>query len=230
MAEIDSEQLLEWFAAWKNDGISQLTTIKGYSDILLRGLVGDLSDKQREFIEIIARSCEHAVDYWNFPSDYLQLRYSRYARPDLQESDLKKIFEEILSQSGRAQNVKLELPAELPTIKSSYTLRSALSVLLHPSFEFDLKHQGNTETCTVQITRSGQTELSVRIFHNLLIINHRSPQLLLYPGKPLAVADLIIQQHGSQLEIIPSDSGTEFRFTLPIWQDPTDAPSITNNQ
>ena len=45
--------VLEAYAMWRNEGLTPLTSIAGYSDLLLRGTFGSLTDEQTNALTVI---------------------------------------------------------------------------------------------------------------------------------------------------------------------------------
>jgi K+-sensing histidine kinase KdpD len=136
----------------------------------------------------------------------------------------------ILSNSFKyikKSNVHIDVSEELPSVKAdSYWLSTAIINLLEPSAGYFY----NTEfTSLISAQRKDDTHVLVRICTGLELStdeNYNSIESISSPGNSLSVAGIILNKHGSHLEFSPlkrdddkhKSQGTEFRFTLPLWE------------
>jgi len=59
------EYYSDMLAAWRNEDLTKLDVIKGYTTLLLEGEFGPLTDKQHQAIETIHRCCTRTVTGWH---------------------------------------------------------------------------------------------------------------------------------------------------------------------
>ena len=66
------DEFMDIFAEWRNDDLEQLNYIVGYSESLKKGELGDLTDEQREAVNIINARAQNIYDFWKQRSDLVK--------------------------------------------------------------------------------------------------------------------------------------------------------------
>lgn len=127
---VDDDQLLEWIACWRSEGLTPLVTIKGYAELLLKGLAGELTGEQRRFVEIILRNCDRAADWFRLPAAYLTYRLERH-HVHWEEICLPNFVAQVLS-GIQIDNIEVDLPNDLPPIRGDQCLQTAILYLIEP--------------------------------------------------------------------------------------------------
>ena len=215
MLEDQAAEFLYAFASWAHKARLPLSIIKGYADVLVNDKLGRLTDEQRQAMAVIERCCRSAQANWDEPLTYLHLRYGpkgeKWEAVALSDAVTEALNN--LQKSARVDAVRIVLPNDLPPVKSCGRLATAIANLIAPDdYVQDLKP-------SLQASLIEGPAVLVQV-HTKLKRKLRQKQLTpeaLDPGTPLAVAALIIQRHGSQLQVRSSEGGTEFRFVLPVW-------------
>ena len=108
------------------------------------------------------------------------------------------------------------VPEDLPSILTTGTLSTALTNLIE-AFE-----GGQLEPHTVlniEISHAGSILFRIRRRYSEHAFHPNPESLVAWPGSPIAIAALIIHQHGSELKIMPDDDGVTFEFELPVWHE-----------
>jgi hypothetical protein len=200
--------LFERVRVWRHDGIAPLTLVMGYVDMLLEVSTDTLPDDLQAGLRTIRHTCLDAIDRWTLWSSYLELRHER--RPARWEpTHLPEVIRYALTDR-RIQDVKADCPDDLPLVSDSGWLSAGFLHLLNPldrsvGYPTAVKvSMGDRATVLIQVVYTGT---------GASIISH--------PGTPLSVVELIVQLHGSQMEIWPSEAGTRIQFVLPVQPAPS---------
>jgi K+-sensing histidine kinase KdpD len=226
-----STEVLELFPIWRHDGLAPLTTIIGYTTLLLDSKVENLTEQQKQFIISIRNAAMQASTSWHNPGDYIKLRFDFENTNWKWESvQLAEICDLILSNSFKyikKSNVQVDVSNELVPVRADRGwLSTAITNLLEPSvgylynaeFKSSISAQESDDKRVLVRIRTG-LELSIDDSYN-------SIESISSRGNSLSVASIILEKHGSRLEFrqIKTDDaehksqGTEFSFMLPIWQ------------
>ncbi|TML08890.1 MAG: response regulator [Actinobacteria bacterium] len=123
----------EFIATASHELRSPLTSIKGFIELLAAD--DSLSDRQREFTQIITVSTNRLVDLVNDLLDVARVEAGR-AEVHLRATDLREVIDEVATLmrprvDGKQQRLELELPAELPpALADPARIRQVLTNLL----------------------------------------------------------------------------------------------------
>ncbi|MBN1429998.1 MAG: HAMP domain-containing histidine kinase [Anaerolineae bacterium] len=219
----EMREVLSLFSTWRHDGVTPLVAVKGYTELLLKGVGGDLSERQREFLNIIYHSCLRAITLWHHPAEYLQSRFGGQepAWRKLQLSDVVADTMNYLQMYTQMNKVSIDVPDNLPPIKGISELKEAFICLIEP----DTPHYyWKDRSTTIQVSQSEPSMVAVRIQTGLQLTSQQieDPATFFCPGSRASTADLIVRLHGSHVTFNPLDEGTEFRFGLPVWNGSTE--------
>lgn len=117
-----------------------LNTIMGLSDFMLRGGLGPLSEKQRDYIDKIRTRADNLLDLENNIVEYSML--DSLDPPRFREIGVREVAEEVASSLGpyaRQMDVSVELDIAVETVKADINkLRYILYDLLHNAVKFNL--------------------------------------------------------------------------------------------
>lgn len=235
MSKIPSDsfdtELLRLFPIWRHDGLDPLTSIIGYATLLLENKVENLTEQQKQFITIIRNIAKRAATSWHSPGDYITLRFDfENSHWKWEAIQLSEICDSILSSSFKhisKSNVQVAISDNLPLIKAdgnwlsiaiTYLLEPSTGYLYNPDFNSSIFAQQSDDNHVVVRVRTG-LKLSLDEGNN-------SIESISSPGNNLSVANIILDKHESRLEFRRlngnadkhESQGTEFEFTLPIWQ------------
>ncbi|HUN24008.1 MAG TPA: HAMP domain-containing sensor histidine kinase [Anaerolineales bacterium] len=102
-----------------------LTAIKGYTDLVLTGMAGDISDVQKQFLSTIRSNVNRMSGLISDLADISRIETGRL-RIDLTEVNLNYCVQQALRDmepqfTARKQQVLLSLPETMPTIISDYS-------------------------------------------------------------------------------------------------------------
>jgi len=102
-----------------------MTPIKGYTDILLSGAVGQLSDGQRQFLNVIRNNIERMKTIVTDMNDSARIEAGKL-RLEVNALDPRPLIDDALATArtlfeSKKQSLSVELPAELPQINADGT-------------------------------------------------------------------------------------------------------------
>jgi K+-sensing histidine kinase KdpD len=220
MPSDEIQEVFELFATWRHDGLTPLVSIKGYTELLLKGVAGDLTDRQREFIEIIYQSSLRAVKLWHHPTDYLQCRFgsrTREWKPRFLSDVIAEALDylEMYAQIGK---VNIDLPDDLPPIRGTPELSSAFICLIDSDTPY---YYWKDQPITIRAVLSKPATVVVHLHTGLKLAPEciKEPMHFFYPGSRASTADLIVRLHGGHITVRATDEGTEFQFALQVWDE-----------
>lgn len=129
-----------FYNAVSHDLRTPVGAIKGYSELLLDGLAGELPDRARRFVENSARAAENLLSLLNDLLDFAKLQANR-VDVDLKETALQAVIEDaLLSIRPQAEEKQLELvepdSAGLTVVTDPRRLRQILVNLLSNAVKF----------------------------------------------------------------------------------------------
>lgn len=208
---------------------SPLTYVMGYVDLLLGGDLGDLTDNQRESLEIVAAKTRMLT---RLVSDILS-----YETPEAEELRLAKIqlvtLAERMVQDAQlaAQKagiaITTEFLAELPPVMID---PERIAQVFANLLENAIKFSAEGDTITVRITR-GDQHLRVevedsgvgipadkvgRVFERFYQVDTQAHRRLGGSGLGLAISKRIVEAHGGQIGVTSEIGvGSIFYFELP---------------
>lgn len=225
------EQLL---AVVSHELRTPLTVIRGYNNLLLKPEVGELSERQRDFLEQSNRSCER-LD--RFIADLLDAfgEAGGYERPDLQYASVKRLLIEVVDflrplLDERDIVVELSIGDEAGMADFDPSrIEQVLVNLLSNAIRYS-KPGSSIRVGARRLRREGQSliELSVldsgpgiapedreRIFQPYVRATSESSSGGL--GLGLAICRGIVSAHGGSISVEDECGwGSRFAFTLPV--------------
>ncbi len=184
-------------------------------------------------LEFIARESERAADVIRRTK-----RFASTQQPSRSRLDLHKLIHEsleMLSQRIREQKIQVELPLaeELPEATGDeLQVQQVIVNLLRNAIE--AMADSPTSPRVVRIsTRSDQQFVEFEVADSGPGLNFAQQERIFEPfqttkpeglGLGLSISRTIIEAHGGRLwSVVPCEQGATFRFTLPLWNDESDA-------
>lgn len=222
----------DFLATMSHELRTPLTSIIGYSDMLLSGLSGDVSDKQRDFLRTILNSGEALLDLINDILDLTKIEAGKLEL-NLESVHLGSALVSVLSvvkPRARDKNLQITtyLPNELPTLwVDSAKLNQILLNLLTNAIKF------TPETGRIGIearpTDDGFVQIEVNdtgigippehldsVFERFTQIDTSSTRSRGGTGLGLAITRDLIELHQGSITVQSQPGGgSQFTFTLP---------------
>jgi signal transduction histidine kinase len=214
-----------------------MTSIKGYVDILLMGVAGEMSEQQRRFLEVVQENTARLTILVN---DLLDLSRIEAGQVNLrmQPVDLAEIIDETMLEINRltvAENKSMQfdiqLPLELaPILGDPERIRQILINLLGNAFNYTLEdgkvvlsvHQLENEI-RIDIRDNGigiPPREQERIFDRFYRGDNHMVIATAGTGLGLSIVSKLINMHKGRIWVQSSGvegEGSTFSFTLPIY-------------
>jgi signal transduction histidine kinase len=220
-----------------------LTSIQGYSDVLLRGVTGDLSDQQKNFLGTIRSNATRMNTLVSDLNDVTKLQTDNL-RMELAAVDFRAALNETLAPlqkqiDDRGQNLELSVPENLPAINADENrMIQVLTNLVSNAHKYT-PNQGTIRIAAqvandARDTRGRRLEPMLHVsvadtgigmsqadLDKLFTAYFRSDNPLTREqpgtGLGLTITRGIIERHGGSIWVESElGAGTVFHFTIPL--------------
>ncbi len=222
----------DFLATMSHELRTPLTSIVGYTDMLISGLAGEVSDKQRALLRSVLNSSDTLL---NLINDLLDLTKVEAGKMDLslEPVDLKAVVGDVLSVVGpkaREKNIEVSslLPGALPPLLADASrLEQVLMNLVTNAVKFtpefgSVTIEGrplSTGFVEVRVSDTGigiRAEDFDRIFERFSQIDNTSTRSQGGTGLGLAITRDLIHLHGGTITVqSQAGKGSVFVFTIP---------------
>lgn len=212
-----------------------MTSMKGYTDLLSKGLAGPLSEQQQQFINIIRANIQHMdrlvqdlLDISRIESGRLQLNLQSL-KPEALVQEALQSFEQMLQE--RQQTLTVTAQPDLPNIRGDHgRLRQVLINLLSNAIKYTpeggqiqvrtdrCEMNGKTYICwQVQDSGIGMTpEEQEKLFTKYFRSSHPLVRSVRGTGLGLAITRSIVELHGGHITVTSeTEKGSTFTVFLP---------------
>jgi len=227
----------EFVATVSHELRTPMTSIKGYVDILLMGVAGEMSEQERRFLEVVQENTERLTILVN---DLLDLSRIEAGQVNLrmQPVDLAEIIDETMLEINRltvAENKSMQfdikLPLELAPIHGDpERIRQILINLLGNAFNYTLEN-GKVALGVQQLENEIRIDISdngigippgeqERIFDRFYRGDNHMVIATAGTGLGLSIVSKLINMHKGRIWVQSSGvegEGSTFSFTLPIY-------------
>jgi PAS domain S-box-containing protein len=227
----------EFVATVSHELRTPMTSIKGYVDIMLMGVAGDLSEQQMRFLSVVQQNTERLTILVN---DLLDLSRIEAGQVNLtfEPLDLRELIDEVMEEINRLTVVEnktiqfnIELPLDLPRIKGDpERIRQILINLLGNAFHYTpsdgivkLKAHRLGEEIQVDIKDDGvgiPPKEQERIFDRFYRGENHMVIATAGTGLGLSIVAKLINMHHGRIWVQSSGiegEGSTFSFTLPVY-------------
>lgn len=237
-AEVEAERLKDAFIAHVSHELrTPLTAIRGYSNLLLVGAGGQLSEQQKSFLQTIAHHTEALIAMIGTLLDFSEMeaggRLALRKRPISIASLAKEVVREWqprIKENGL--NFRMEIPDHLPPIMAdSERLRWAIINLLRNASQYT--PQGGTITLRIsshdnwvvlEVADTGvgippevQKHLFTRFYRGIPTADDNVRGL----GLGLYITRAIVEAHGGHIQVTSAPgAGSTFTIYLPLPEEP----------
>jgi light-regulated signal transduction histidine kinase (bacteriophytochrome) len=216
MNDIEHPEFCEAYAVWRNNGLTPLTAINGYAELLRRGAFGSLTDPQQQAIATILLNTQQAMHHWYLGTDSLHARYTPFVPTPLSVAALVADVQQRLQQDF--PHLMVEFPDEIEPIHGEYV--QLVAALCHLIYPVDQLHECTNRAPHIHVRALPDQTLHIEVISSL------SPRTeiadvehwLQYPGTFLQTAALIIQRHSGQIVVTQATEGIAFSFALSMSQ------------
>jgi len=209
-----------------------MTSIKGYTRLLQMGAAGDISEKQRSFLDIINSSVDRMDALVQDLLDVSRIETGRM-KLELRPVNLAAILDEVVRLlhhefEARQQILSLDAPPDLPPVRADRArLAQVLTNLLGNAYKYtppggavSLRaeiHNG-TVLCSVADTGIGiSPQDQGKLFEKFYRADHEFVRQVEGTGLGLSIAKSIIELQGGEIWVESElGKGSVFSFTVPV--------------
>ncbi|NJC95031.1 MAG: GAF domain-containing protein [Anaerolineae bacterium] len=240
--EVEVDRLKSEFVATVSHELrTPMTSIRGYTDVLLMGAAGALNENQTHFLNIIKNNTERLNILVNDLLDISRIESGRVTLSP-QALDLREITEDVIEEvlrrsqeENKPMGLSLNTPKKLPRVFGDIErVRQVLSNLIFNAYHYTPENgainvnirplNGEHEVqVDVEVNGVGSAlEDQERIFERFYRGEH--PLVLATPGTGLglSIVKQIIEMHKGRIWMkssgIPGE-GSTFSFTLPVYEN-----------
>jgi uncharacterized protein (DUF433 family) len=202
---------------WRHDGITPLTQIKGYSEILVGKTEFDdldtIPDEQKhQWMTIIHSSSQRGIARWQQMSQWLSKRYRAEVENSTEDFQIEKFIINIVSI---AQNYEPSLEIDVSSFDSQININTHTDTAL--MLGSILAFAKNTFIPETHIKLSVEEDLlAISIHRQLLYPDDNIQKLLNTPYSPVSTATTFFYQQDIPFRITRDDDIVIFTAKLPI--------------
>ncbi|HEY0828280.1 MAG TPA: HAMP domain-containing sensor histidine kinase, partial [Bacilli bacterium] len=203
-----------------------ITAIKGSTDILRRGILGELNSTQKDLLETCNKAIERLLNQVNELLDFAKLENGRFEL-SYGEENIEHIIQEAVNImepliTKKRQKLKLELTTQVTMTLDRQRILQVLLNLISNSIKFTpdtgeitIKSYFEAKNVIVEIHDTGMgipADKQKNIFTKFYQVNNQ----LNGTGLGLAISKQLVELHGGQIWFDTiEDKGSVFRFMLP---------------
>ncbi|HUU08284.1 MAG TPA: ATP-binding protein [Dehalococcoidales bacterium] len=222
----------EFLAHMSHELRTPLNAIIGFSELLIDGVLGKITQKQKKCLTDILASSQHllslineVLDLSKIESGKTELRLTNFTLTDIIEPLKSSIMPMLTS---RKQSLETEVPDNLPLVRADKAkVRQVLLNLLSNAIKFTadgvrlkIEAAWRNDWCQVSVIDNGigiNKEDQERMFEPFCQLENPLTREKSGTGLGLTIARQIIERHGGQIWV-ESDygKGSRFTFTLPL--------------
>lgn len=227
----------EFVATVSHELRTPMTSIKGYVDIMLMGVAGDLSEQQLRFLRVVQQNTERLTILVNDLLDLSRIEAGQ-VRLTIQSIDLAELIDGVMEEIDRltvAENksmqFKIDLPPDLPRIQGDpERIRQILINLFGNAFHYTPSN-GQVEVRASHIRDEIQVDIKdngvgilpkeqERIFDRFYRGENHMVIATAGTGLGLSIVAKLINMHHGRIWVQSSGvegDGSMFSFTLPVF-------------
>lgn len=239
------EQRAEFVSFIAHELKTPMTSMKGYTDLLMKGIVGPVNEQQRDFLTTIYNAVNRMEGLVSDLRD-IEAYEAGKMRLDMAEVDMRKVlmdsFNALKQQfDNKEQVVQLEIPDELPSVwgderrlvqvatnfmtnANKYTPDGG-NVFIRAAQALNVwDKEGVRQVLHIQIedTGIGISEEDQKKLFREKYFRTENPKALEQPGTGLGMVltrGLILEHGGTIWMESVIDQGTTFHFTIPLAEE-----------
>ncbi len=230
-AEIDRMKS-EFLSMAAHELRAPMTSIKGYSDMLLLGLAGEHDERQKQFLNTIKANVDRVLEMVNEFSEISRLETGTL-KLDLKPLPMGDLVSEVVVSlrpqiEAKKLNLTVEVPPDLPEVWGDRTrIIQVLTNLVTNAYKYTPEGGGIAITAqwvddSVQVDVA-DTGIGIapqdqdRLFTRFFRADHPEVRRVAGTGLGLSIAKSIIEMHGGRIWVESKlGEGSTFSFTLPL--------------
>ena len=237
--EVEVDRLKSEFVATVSHELrTPMTSIRGYTDVLLMGAAGAMNENQAHFLNIIKNNTERLNILVNDLLDVSRIESGRVTLSP-QALDLREIAEDVIEdvlrrsqEENKPMGLSLDAPKKLPFVNGDMErVRQIMTNLVHNAYHYtpengtikvNIQPLNGGHEIQVDVEDNGigiSLEDQERVFQRFYRGEH--PLVLATPGTGLglSIVKQIVEMHNGRIWMkssgVPGE-GCTFSFTLPV--------------
>jgi signal transduction histidine kinase len=230
-AEIDRMKS-EFLSMAAHELRTPMTSIKGYSDMLLMGLAGEYDERQKQFLDIIKGNVDRVLEMVNEFSEISHLESGALqldAKPLHMDDLVSEVVVSLRPQiEAKEINLNVEVPPDSPEVWGDRTrVIQILTNLVTNAYKYtpdggriaitaqwvDDSMQVDVADTGIGIAPQDQEKLFTRFFR----ADHPGVRRVAGTGLGLSITKSIVEVHGGRIWVRSQlGEGSTFSFTLPL--------------
>jgi PAS domain S-box-containing protein len=208
-----------------------LTSIKGYVDLLIDGDAGEVTEEQKEFLDIVKNNSDRLVLLVNDLLDVSRIEAGR-VNLRLQPVDLAGSIHEVATSlrplmEQKRQSLKLELPADLPQVRADRDrVAQIVTNLLSNAHKYTLeggavtvRAQAREDRVQVEVSDTGvgmTADERDKLFTKFFRAQNPATQNVSGTGLGLNIVKSLVEKQGGRIWVTSEPmKGSTFIFTIP---------------
>jgi len=228
----------EFVATVSHELRTPMTSIKGYSDLLLLGAAGEISEAQQRFLETIKQNADRLsvlvndlLEVSRIDQDRVPLRFTGVDVAELMNS-ISAHLEGRAEDQSRELNIKIEVPDALPKIRADYDrVIQIMQNLADNAFNYTsengkiilkAEYKADDDAIMLSVEDDGvgiPKEIQPRVFERFFRGDEYHDLVLDTPGTGLglSIVKSLVEMHDGKIWLeSEKDEGTTFYVQLPI--------------
>ena len=211
-----------------------MTSIRGYTDLLLGEMAGPLTDHQKQFLETVRRNVDRMGVLIRDLSDINRIESGRM-KFDLTDFDLQLAVEDVASDlqesiEARRQLLSLDLPEELPPVHADRTrVTQVLTNLISNAHKYtpergriEVRVRRENGLARVDVIDNGigiSEEDQARLFTQFFRADDALVREQTGWGLGLSIVKKLVEAQGGDVDFVSdAGDGSTFTFTIPLAQ------------
>jgi len=221
-----------------------MTAMKGFVDIILKGMAGPIGDEQRRFLHIVRSNIDRLTDLVN---DLLDLSHIETGRmrlafePALLHDVVADVLRTLHARVGEKEHtLDVRVSPALPPVRADASrlmqilinlIGNAVAYTL-PGGHITIAARADDRFTVVEVSDTGvgiAPEDQRRVFERFFRADNAAVREAKGTGLGLPIVQSLVEMHGGRIwvhsEGVPG-KGSTFSFTLPLWETDASMPKL----
>ena len=205
---------------WRHDGMTPLTQIKGYSEILVgKTEFGDLDtipeEQKHQWMSVIHSSCQRGIARWQQMTQWMSKHYMLDTDLESEVYSIEAFLMEVIT-TGQTYEPTLQIDSTEVDPNLSIETHSDTALILGSILAF-AKNTFKSQTAIHLEIKSDH--VVINIYRELIYSDDDIEKLLSNPYSPVATALTFFYIQNITFEINREDDTIIFSVILPLWHE-----------
>lgn len=209
---------------WKHDGMTPLTQVKGYSEILVgKTDFDDLStipeEQKQQWMSIIHTSSQRGIAHWQQLNHWLSATYSIISNEDNEVYQISRLLQAI-EATAIAYEPTLDISIISRNNHENVELHSETATMFGSLIAFAKNTFKPSIIIEYEVT---DTEIILSLLRELQYEDDDIQKLLTIPFNPIATVSRFCYVQGIQFVVEKHNNIVRYRAHLPLWTDTSES-------